>query len=91
MLDKYKSSNQFLFPLSRNLASRIRSSFFNKRGVATKEEAEERFSLFPTRRNLFWTHLIKYMKEGGVEIKTGATVVDDISIDKDYKRYLRKT
>ena len=82
MLAKYKNSNQFLFSAFSQFGVKDTLKFFNERGVATKEEAEGRVFPVSNKAQSVLDALIQYMKEGGVEIKTGTTVAD-ISIDTD--------
>ena len=80
MLAKYKGNDQFLFSAFSQFGVQDTLNFFNQRGMATKEEAEGR--VFPISNNAqsVWDALTRYMKEGGVEIQTGAAVTG-LSVD----------
>lgn len=86
MLAKYKDSDKFLFSAFSQFAVSETLDFFNKRGMATKEENEGRIFPVSNKSQSVWNVLEKYMKEGGVKIQTNAAV-KDISIDKDTKNF----
>lgn len=81
MLRKYKGSDQFLFSAFSQFGVEDTLDFFNRRGMATIEEAEGR--IFPASNKVqsVLDMLTRYMKEGGVRIQTNATVAG-FSIDK---------
>ncbi|MEK7195667.1 MAG: aminoacetone oxidase family FAD-binding enzyme [Patescibacteria group bacterium] len=76
MLAKYKGSGKFLFSAFSQFGAKETIQFFNKRGLSTKEEAEER--IFPTsnKAQSVWDVLVTYMKDGGVRIQTNAAVAN---------------
>jgi len=80
MLAKYKGSDQFLFSAFSQFGVKDTLSFFNKRGMATKEEDEGRVFPVSNKAQSVSDSLVQYIKEGGVEIRTSAAV-SDISID----------
>ena len=80
MLAKYKGSDQFLFSAFSQFGVKDTLSFFNKRGMATKEEDEGRVFPVSNKAQSVLDSLVQYIKEGGVEIRTSAAV-SDISID----------
>ena len=80
MLAKYKGSDQFLFSAFSQFGVKDTLSFFNKRGMATKEEDEGRVFPVSNKAQSVSDSLVQYIKEGGVEIRTSAAVAD-ISID----------
>lgn len=87
MLAKYKGNDQFLFSAFSqwNVASTL--SFFNSRGMATKEENEGR--IFPVSNSAHTVHdvLYAYMKEPGVGVQIQkSTAVTGITknISEDY-------
>ena len=73
-LSKYKDSDKFLFSAFSQFSVKDTIDFFNKRGMATKVEAGNR--VFPESdcAQSVWDVLVEYMKQGNVEIKTGAVV-----------------
>jgi predicted Rossmann fold flavoprotein len=75
MLSKYKGNDQFLFSAFAQFSVKDALAFFNGRGLATKEENEGRiFPVSDSAKSVFDV-LVKYMKEGRVEVKTGAEVL----------------
>lgn len=74
-LEKYKESDKFLFSAFSQFSVKDTLEFFNSRGMPTKIEAENR--VFPTSNDAQSVQdvLTGYMKAGGVEIRTNATVV----------------
>lgn len=80
MLAKYKGSDKFLFSAFSQFGAKDTLNFFNQRGMATKEEAEGRVFPVSNKAQSVWDVLARYMKEGGVEIRTGA-VVTGLSVD----------
>lgn len=74
MLSKYKGNDQFLFSAFAKFSVKDALAFFNSRGLATKEENEGRiFPVSDSAKSVFDV-LVKYMKEGNVEVKTGIEV-----------------
>lgn len=80
MLAKYKGSSQFLFSAFSQFGVKETLDFFRTHGLETKEEAEGRVFPVSNRAWSVWNTLEKYLKNSGVEIKTGAEV---IGITKD--------
>lgn len=81
MLSKYKNNDKFLFSAFAQFGVRETLQFFNKRGMATKEENEGRIFPVSDKAQSVWDVLAKYMEEGGVDIQAGAEVAG-LSIDK---------
>ena len=74
MLSKYKGNDQFLFSAFAQFSVKDTLAFFNGRGLETKEENEGRiFPVSDSAKSVFDV-LVKYMKEGKVEVKTGVEV-----------------
>lgn len=84
MLAKYKGSDQFLFSAFCQFGVKDALNFFKERGVETKEEAEGRVFPVSNRAQSVLDALAQYMKEGGVEVRTGVAVTD-ITADKNAK------
>lgn len=81
MLSKYKGNDQFLFSAFAQFSVKDTLAFFNGRGLATKEENEGRiFPVSDSAKSVFDV-LVKYMREGKVEVKTGIEVTG-ISVDE---------
>lgn len=89
MLSKYKGSDKFLFSAFTQFGVKETLDFFNKRGMATKEENEGRVFPVSDKAQSVWDILVKYMKNGGVEIQSGVEVIS-ISFDKKTKNILIK-
>src|SRR3989344_4722528 len=85
MLAKYKGNDQFLFSAFSQFGVQDALNFFNRRGMATKEEAEGRIFPASNKAQSVWNLLANYMKEGGVEIKTSAAVAGfSVGADKEH-------
>lgn len=82
MLSKYKGNDQFLFSAFSQFSVKDTLDFFNSRGVATKEENENRIFPVSNSAKSIWDVLIKYMKQGGVQVETGAEV-SGIKVEKE--------
>jgi len=83
MLSKYKGNDQFLFSAFAQFSVKDALAFFNGRGLATKEENEGRiFPVSDSAKSVFDV-LVKYMREGNVEVKTEVEVLG-ISQEKDH-------
>ncbi len=93
MLAKYKAkgknSDQFLFSAFSQFAVADTLKFFNSRGMETKEENEGRIFPVSNSAQSVWDVLVKYMKESGVEIRTGSDVAG-ISVDTETKNIIIK-
>ncbi len=85
MLAKYKGNDKFLFSAFAQFGVVETLQFFNSHGMATKEEVEGR--IFPTsnKAESVLDVLVRYMKTGGVKIKTKAEVAK-ISFNKSAER-----
>ncbi len=84
MLSKYKGNDQFLFSAFTQFSVKDTLEFFNSRGVATKEENEGRiFPVSDSAKSIFDV-LVKYMKNGEVEIKTGIEVNSILREDENF-------
>lgn len=90
MLAKYKKNDRFLFSAFAQWSVKDTLSFFNTRGMATKEENEGR--IFPVSNNAqsVWDVLVDYMKEGGVHVQTGAAV-SGLSVHPDTEHFVITT
>lgn len=82
MLAKYKGNDQFLFSTFSQWNVESTLSFFNGRGMATKEENEGRIFPVSNSAHSVYEILYAYMKEGGVVIHK-STNVKGISIHKN--------
>ncbi len=87
MLANYKGNDKFLFSAFSQFSVEDTLKFFHKRGMATKEETEGRIFPVSNKAQSVWNVLVRYMKEGGVKIQTGAAVTD-ISLDGDTKQVI---
>ncbi|MDO8466808.1 MAG: aminoacetone oxidase family FAD-binding enzyme [bacterium] len=74
MVSKYKGNDQFLFSAFSQFGVKEALDFFNKRGMNTKEENEGRIFPVSDKAQSVWDVLARYMKEGGVEVKTYSPV-----------------
>ena len=74
MLAKYGDDGKFLFSAFAQFGVAEALSFFNTLGVATKEEAEGRVFPVSNKAKSVWEALVRFMKRGGVTVRTGATV-----------------
>lgn len=81
MLSKYKGNDQFLFSAFSQFGVKEALEFFNKRGMATKEENEGRIFPVSDKAKSVWDVLFTYMKKGGVKVETNAGVIG-FSIDQ---------
>lgn len=81
LVSQYKGSGKFLMSAFSQFDVEKTIEFFNKRGVKTKEEAEGRVFPVSNKAETILEALIKYMKDGGVKIKTNA-MVQSITFDK---------
>lgn len=80
MLAKYKENDKFLFSAFSQFGVPETLEFFHSRGMPTKEEQEGRvFPLSNTAQSV-WDTVVGYMKQGGVEVRTGAAV-SSMSVD----------
>lgn len=82
MLAKYKESDKFLFSAFSQFGVKETLEFFNKRGMATKEENEGRIFPVSDKAQSVWDALFRYMKGGGAEIRTNQEVIG-LSAGKD--------
>ncbi|MEK7600930.1 MAG: NAD(P)/FAD-dependent oxidoreductase [Patescibacteria group bacterium] len=86
LLAKFKRGGKFLpSPFSQwNNANAV--NFFNKRGMPTKVEAEQRvFPVSDSARSV-WDVLVRYMKDGGVTVVSNSPVT---RLEKDSERITR--
>jgi predicted Rossmann fold flavoprotein len=74
MLAKYKGVDRFLFSAFSQFGVEDTLEFFNRRGMATKEEAEGRIFPVSNKAQTVLDVLVRYMKEGGVELRTNSVV-----------------
>lgn len=82
MLKKYKGNDQFLFSTFSQFGVEDTLNFFNRRGMATKEEAEGRVFPVSNKAQSVYDVLIGYLKEGGVRVQTNA-VVSGLAVDAE--------
>jgi hypothetical protein len=86
LLAKYKNSSKFLFSAFAQFGVGETIKLFNRLGVEIKEEEEGRiFPVSDSAKSVLGA-LIRYMREGKVEIGTNM-VVDDIFVDEDTKMF----
>ncbi|MEK7649880.1 MAG: aminoacetone oxidase family FAD-binding enzyme [Patescibacteria group bacterium] len=81
MLAKYKKSDKFLFSAFTQFGVAETIDFFHTRGMPTHEEAEGRVFPASNKAQSVFDVLVKYMKEGGVHVRTKAKVAS-IGLDK---------
>ncbi len=74
MLSKYKDSDKFLFSAFSQFGVQGTLDFFQRRGMATKEEAEGRVFPASNTAQSVWDVLVRYLKDGGVKVQTNAAV-----------------
>ncbi|MEK7631083.1 MAG: aminoacetone oxidase family FAD-binding enzyme [Patescibacteria group bacterium] len=74
MLARYKKSDKFLFSAFTQFGVAETLDFFHARGMPTKEEAEGRVFPVSNKAQSVYDVLVKYMKEGGVQIQPKAKV-----------------
>lgn len=87
MLAKYKSSDKFLFSAFSQFGVEDSLNFFNRRGMATKEEAEGRIFPVSNKAQSVLDVLVRYMEKGGVRVQTSAAVAD-VTVDRG-KKHIR--
>jgi predicted Rossmann fold flavoprotein len=76
LLSKFKESDKFLFSAFSQFDVRSTLDFFHSRGMETKTEALGRvFPLSNTARSVYEV-LVKYVKEGGVEVSSRSPVIE---------------
>lgn len=75
MLSKYGPNDKFLYTAFSQFSVEDTLFFFNQRGMATKVEADGRVFPVSDQARSVWDVLVKYMKEGGVEMQTNAQVI----------------
>jgi predicted Rossmann fold flavoprotein len=74
ILTEYKNNNKFLFSAFSQFNVEDTLNFFNQRGMATKVEAEGRVFPASNKAQSVWDVLVRYIKDGGVQIQTSAAV-----------------
>ncbi|MFH0795761.1 MAG: aminoacetone oxidase family FAD-binding enzyme [Candidatus Omnitrophota bacterium] len=74
ILAKYKENGKFLFSAFSQFGVEDTLNFFNRRGMATKEETEGRVFPVSNKAQSVWDVLTRYMKKGGVQIQTNTSV-----------------
>ncbi len=82
LLPKYKGSDKFLFSPFSQFAVKDSLSFFNTRGMDTKEENDGRMFPVSDTAQSVWDVLVSYMKEHHVTVQQN-TVVTGIKKEKD--------
>src|SRR3989344_5383755 len=79
MLSKYKGNDKYLFSAFSQFNVKDALNFFNKRGMATKEEKEGRIFPVSNSSQSVWDVLHNYMKDGKVVVQTD-TIVTRLSV-----------
>ncbi len=74
MLAHYSGNERFLFSAFAQFGAQDTLDFFHRRGMATKEEAEGRVFPLSNKAQSVLDVLSLYLREGQVEVRTGATV-----------------
>lgn len=74
MLAKYKGNDQFLFSTFSQFNVESTLSFFNSRGMETKEENEGRIFPISNSAQSVYDVLYDYMRKGGVQVHKSSTV-----------------
>lgn len=74
MLAHYSGNERFLFSAFAQFGAQDTLDFFHRRGMATKEEAEGRVFPLSNKAQSVLGVLSLYLREGQVEVRTGATV-----------------
>ncbi len=82
MLSKYKGNDQFLFSAFSQFDVTSTLSFFNEKGMPTKEENEGRIFPVSNSSQSVYDVLYAYMKKGNVEIRK-SSIVGGIEKSKD--------
>lgn len=83
---KYKKSGKFLLSAFSQFGVEETLEFFNSRGMATKEEDDERIFPVSNQAQSVLDVLIRYMKKGGVKIETNSEV-NDLTIGAKKKHF----
>ncbi len=86
LLAKYKGAGPFLFSAFSQFSVTDTLEFFTKRKMPIKEEAESRIFPASNKAQSVWETLMAYVKEAGVELRTGSPVVE-IANDADAKLF----
>lgn len=86
LLAKYKESDKFLFSAFSQFGVPDAKRFFKDRGMDMKEENEGRMFPVSNKAKSVWDVLVKYVKDGGVEIKQNAEVTK-IIFNKDKNEF----
>ena len=76
LAEQYKGSEKFLMSAFSQFDVAKTVEFFNSMGMKTKEEAEGRIFPVSNKSQSVLDVLIKYMKNGGAEVKTNSAVAD---------------
>ncbi len=90
MLAKYKGSDQFLFSAFSQFDVASALSFFNERGMLTKEENEGRMFPVSNSSQSVFDVLYTYMKKGNVTIRK-SSIVAGIARSKDGEHIIVRT
>lgn len=86
MLEKYKGSEKYLYSAFAQFGVDDAIALFNRLGVATKEEPEGRIFPVSDSSESVLRALLRYLREGNVRVKTGATV-SDIIVNQETKLF----
>ncbi len=79
LLSKFKGKDKFLFSAFSQWGVAETLDFFNKRGVPTKVEKEQRVFPVSDKAQSIWDALVAYLKESGVTVRSNAPVTDIIA------------
>lgn len=83
LLSKFKSSDQFLFSAFSKWNNSDSIEFFNKKGMPTKVEAENRVFPISNSAQSVWNVLVKYMKDNNVTVYSNSKVLEFNLKDKN--------
>ncbi len=74
LLSKFKESEQFLFSAFSMWGVRETLDFFNKKGMETKVEAEQRVFPLSNKAHSVWSVMVEYINKSGVTILSNSPV-----------------
>lgn len=82
LLSKFKDNGKFLFSPFSEWDVQDTLDFFNKRGMPTKTEKEQRVFPVSDKAQSVWDVLVKYIKDNKVTILSNSSVTDFVLEDK---------
>jgi len=85
-IEKYKKSSKFLFSAFAQFGVEETINLFSRLGMDTKEEEEGRVFPISDSASSVLSTLVRYMREGKVEVRTNAGV-SGVFVDKDAKLF----